>query len=207
MDERKNGQTDERRTTNGRQTTTTKHHTVSDSVRVAARSHSPLPSRLAIGGSQRADRPDESRMTPGKTSYRGPPTGTTLHIKVRDRRTALSNRFHRCKPRRRHSFRFNFFPPASSSSSSSSWALSLSLCFPISSLWSLRFSRRLCSSVSRFFRSRLFIPTSPPPFSSFSPGSSSLSSAFRLVSSFSLPAPPPSPHPLSPGLLFLRREL
>lgn len=28
-----------------------------------------------------ADQPGESRMTPGETSYGGPPTGTTLHIK------------------------------------------------------------------------------------------------------------------------------
>lgn len=63
-----------------------------------------------------ADQPRESGMTPGETSYGGPPTGTTLHIKrPRERRTALSNHCHR-RRRRRHSFRFNFFPLAPYSS-------------------------------------------------------------------------------------------
>lgn len=78
-------------------------------MRLAARSHSrPHSSGLELRRfSMRW--PRESRTMPGETSYGGPPTGTTLHIKrPRERRTALSNHCHR-RRRRRHSFRFNFF--------------------------------------------------------------------------------------------------
>lgn len=77
-------------------------------MRLTARSHSPPSSGLELRRfSMRW--PRESRMMLGETSYGGPPTGTTLHIKrPRERRTALSNHCHR-RRRRRHSFRFNFF--------------------------------------------------------------------------------------------------
>lgn len=84
---------------------------MSDSACVAARSHSPPSSGLELRrfSNAAADHSRESGMTPGETSYGGPPTGTTLHIKrLRERRTALSNHCHR-RRRRRHSFRFNFF--------------------------------------------------------------------------------------------------
>lgn len=91
---------------------------MSDSACVAARSHSPPSSGLKLRrfSTRRPIHPRESGMTPGETSYGGPPTGTTLHIKrPRERRTALSNHCHR-RRRRRHSFRFNFFSPAPFSS-------------------------------------------------------------------------------------------
>lgn len=137
--------------------------TMSDSVRVMARSHSPLPSRLAIGGSQRRrSRPDESGMTPGKSSCGGPPTGTTLHIKVpmivaphcrtvSIGATAAASAFLPF-----HLLSTSFF--------------SLGARYPpVSPLFLFlpphppRFSRRLCSSVPR----ASFDPSAPPPSAPF----------------------------------------
>jgi len=83
--------------------------TMSDSMRVAAWSHSPLSSRFAIDGSQRSGRStrriqDDAwwdvlwRTTHGDNA----PYKASL-------RTTLSNHCHRRRRQRLHSFRFNFF--------------------------------------------------------------------------------------------------
>lgn len=134
---------------------------MSDSACVAARSHSLPSSGLeSYGGSQRGGRSAKKiRDDACRDVLRGrPPTGTTLHIKrPRERRTGLSNHWHR-RRRHRHSFRFNFFsrwllmPPsfspwtrAISVSSSVRLSSSISTCEP-----------RIFSSRHRFSLSRIF---------------------------------------------------
>lgn len=98
---------------------------MSDSARVAARSHSP-PSLLglAIGGSQRGDRSPgrESRDDAWRDVLRGTTHGDDAPYKASSRSSSHRVVESRCpsarRRQRRHSFRFNFFLLAPYSSSS-----------------------------------------------------------------------------------------